>query len=1531
MNRSSWCGSLANEPRRATNEPSFSLEDDARPKAWGLYEPQTEHDACGIGFAAHIKGVKSRSIVEDALSILKRLSHRGATGSDPDTGDGAGIMVQLPHRFFKRKGLELGFDMPRRRRYGVGQVFLPADPAARQACEQVLEEVIASEGQTLIGWRDVPVDPSCIGPTAQRVQPFVRQIYIGRRRVVPSSFERRLYVIRKLAENRIREEGLDPDGIFHVCSLSTETIVYKGLLTPDQLPRFYPDLSEPDFVSAIAVVHSRFSTNTFATWDLAQPFRYIAHNGEINTLRGNRNWMRARHAQLNSARFRHDLSELLPIIVPGGSDSGQFDNLLELLHLGGRSLARAMMLMIPEAYQHDEQMDPARRAFYDYGSAVLEPWDGPAAITFTDGLLVGATLDRNGLRPARYTVTTDDRVFLASETGAIDLPPELVAHKGRLRPGRMLIVDTEEQRILEDEEVKYDIVHRFPYERWLAKNDVRFEDLPPAAPPVALTGDELLLAQRAFGWSDEDLRVIVRPMIHQKKEPTGSMGNDTPLAVLSDQAPSLFHYVKQLFAQVTNPPIDPIRESVVMSLRTAIGGGGNPFEESPEQCHRIVLPTPVITNLELAALASSEGASAFEPMTLPMLYDPDDGVDALERALDSLCGAAKEAADEGFNVLILSDRGVDAKHLPIPALLATSAVHQALVREGTRLLTGLVVETAEAREVHHFATLLGFGAGAVNPWLALDTARAEAGDLHPDDAVHQYIEAVGKGLLKIMSKMGISTMESYCGAQIFEIVGLDRKVVDEHFSGTPSRLEGIGLVELDREARQRHGHAYGPAAECAPGLLPRAGRYRWRRQGERHIWNPSTVSLLQHAVRTDDRNAWEAYSELASAQADALTNLRDLLRFVPGAPIPLDEVEPAEALIRRFCTGAMSFGSISDRAHETLAKAMNALGGKSNTGEGGEEVARFADDRRSAIKQVASGRFGVHATYLANADELQIKVAQGAKPGEGGQLPGHKVTERIAAVRCSTPGVTLISPPPHHDIYSIEDLAQLIYDLATVNPQARISVKLVSEVGVGTIAAGVAKARADAVIIAGASGGTGASPMSSIHHAGLPWELGLAETQQVLVQNDLRGRIRVQVDGGLRTARDVMVAALLGAEEFGFATAPLVSLGCILLRRCHNNTCSVGVATQDPELVERFAGDPVHVMRFFNFLAEDLRALLAQLGFRSLDEAVGRVDRLAQRTDIDHWKAKTLDLSALLARADVGPEIATRQRIRQEHGLDDHLDRTLLVQAQAALEGRGQVELDLPIRNTDRAVGAMLSGTIGRTLGQTGLPDDTIQVRFTGSAGQSFGAFLARGVTFSLRGEANDYLGKGLSGGRISVAPLAGALFVPEDNVIVGNTLLYGATSGEAFINGLAGERFAVRNSGARAVVEGLGDHGCEYMTGGVVVCLGPTGRNFAAGMSGGMAFVYDRDGAFRQRVNPEMVELESLVEESDLWLVSELIEAHQRATGSPLATRLLDNWEVVVPRFVKVMPTEYKRVLQKRRASRRTSRPTAEPGGFRG
>ncbi|TNE87596.1 MAG: glutamate synthase large subunit [Deltaproteobacteria bacterium] len=1513
----------------------FAEGEQRLPTSPTLYVPDTEHDACGVGFIAKLGGEKSRETVTDALSLLVRMSHRGATGCDPCTGDGAGIMVQLAHRFFKRKGLELGFEMPRRRRYAVGMLFLPREDAARAACEAVIEEVITAEGQRVLGWRDVPVRADAPGEIARARMPVIRQIFIGRRRVAPSAFSRKLYVIRKLVENRVLAENLDPQGLFHICSLSPETIVYKGMLTPEQLGAFYEDLAEPDFVSAIALVHSRFSTNTLPTWDLAQPFRFVAHNGEINTLRGNRNWMQARSAVLRSAKFDGGLHRILPIISDGGSDSAQFDNMLELLHLGGRSLPHAAMMMIPEAFEKDALMAADRRAFYDYSATLMEPWDGPAAIAFTDGHLVGATLDRNGLRPARYIVTGDDRVILASEVGAIDLDETSIRMKGRLRPGRMLIVDTEDGRILDDDAVKTEIVGRFPYARWLAKNEFRFDDLPPGQAPEPLVGEELDRVSAAFGWTEEDLDLLVSPLWRHGKEPIGSMGNDTPLAVLSDQAPTLFDYVKQLFAQVTNPPIDPIREEAVMSLRTFIGGGGNPLEETPEACHRITIESPILTNAQLATLSEFE-EGVFDTLTLPAVYDPSDGADALEVAVDALCAAAQEAVDDGYNVLVLSDRRTDARWIPIPSLLALSAVHHHLVREGTRLLTGLVVESGEVREVHHVACLLGFGAGAVNPWLLLDTVRAQATELgeDPDAAVSSAIDGLGKGLMKVMSKMGISTIRSYAGAQLFEIVGLDPEVVDRHFHGAPSRIGGVRLAELDGEARTRHARGFGPDRHLNPDR-PIGGFYRWRRRGEIHKWNPATIAHLQKAVKEADADAWRRYTELAADEDGGPVTLRGLLRIEGDRDaIELSEVESVASLLTRFATGAMSFGSISAEAHESLAIAMNRIGGRSNSGEGGEEPERWVrlpngDLRRSAIKQVASGRFGVHAAYLTNADEIQIKMAQGAKPGEGGQLPGHKVSERIAKVRCSTPGVTLISPPPHHDIYSIEDLAQLIHDLKLANPNARVSVKLVSEVGVGTVAAGVAKAGADAIVIAGASGGTGASPLSSLRHAGLPWELGLAEAHQVLVRNGLRGRVRLQVDGGLRTPRDLIVGALLGAEEFGVATMALIALGCIMLRKCHLNTCSVGVATQDPRLTERFAGSPDHVVQLFTWLAEDLRRELAELGCRTLDEAVGRADWL-HHVSTGHPKADTLDLSGMLATPTPAPDVLrgsatgayrlpTHHEEGQRHPIDsDPIDHLIALESATALQGGARALLELPIANTDRSVGALLSHYVVKAHGASGLPEDSIRVRFTGSAGQSFGAFLARGVTYELVGDANDYVGKGLSGGRLILRPPPDRRYAAEDNILLGNTALYGATGGELYANGVAGERFAVRNSGARAVVEGTGDHGCEYMTGGVVLVLGPVGRNFAAGMSGGIAVVFDRDGSFRDRVNTEMVELEALVEESDLWLVSGMIEDHVRATGSPLGRRILDNWEVLVPRFVKVMPTEYKRVLQERRARRR-------------
>ncbi len=1542
------------------------------PPRHGLYDPSTEHDACGVGFVAHIKGEKSRAIVEQGLEVLGRLSHRAACGADPETGDGAGIMLQLPHRFFKAEGLRLGFDMPRRRRYGIGQVFLPPDRAQRAACEQILEDVIAEEGQRVLGWRDVPLDSAHVGPQARSVMPVFRQVYVRMRRVPPSAYERTLYVIRKLAENRIRERGCDPSGYFHVASLSTETIVYKGLLLPRQVPAFYLDLQHPLMVSAIAVVHSRFSTNTFPTWDLAQPFRYIAHNGEINTLRGNVSWMQARKSQLESAKFRGGLGRLWPIIVPGKSDSAQFDNMLELLYLGGRTLPHSMMMMIPEAIPEamgdsasgPNAMSPERRDFYRYSSSLMEPWDGPAAIVFSDGYHVGATLDRNGLRPARWLITRDDRVVLASETGVLDVPPEQIVAKGRLQPGKMFVVDTAEGRIVADEEIKREIAAHFPYGKWLDKNVFHFDEL--AEPSEATledpaTGDDLLRLQRAFGYTDEDINLIVEPMARDGKEPVGSMGTDTPLAVLSDRSPTLFNYFHQLFAQVTNPPIDPIREALVMSLETNIGPDGNTFDETPEQCHQIALKGPILDHVQLAKIQNvHEGV--FEPITLSTLYPVADGPDGLAAAVDRLCKQAATAIDDGHNVLVLSDRGVDAKRVAIPALLALSAVQQHLVREGTRMQAGLVMETGEAREVHDFALLIGYGAAAINPYLALDTVRAlvETGRIDGpiERAQGRYVHAIEEGLLKVMSKMGISTLQSYRGAQIFEAVGLDRDMVERHFTGTPSRVEGVGLHELGIEALDRHDRGFGRQAVAIVDELPVGGNYQWRRRGERHKWNPATLAALQASVKAFDRDRFAEYERLCDDEDDALSTLRGLLEIVASpagaAPISIDEVEPVAELVRRFVTGAMSFGSISAEAHETLAIAMNRLGGKSNSGEGGEEPHRFLPDelgeahgdggeaeagrgvgdwRRSAIKQVASGRFGVTAHYLVNADDLQIKVAQGAKPGEGGQLPGHKVDERIAKVRCSTPGVSLISPPPHHDIYSIEDLAQLIYDLQVINPTARISVKLVSEVGVGTIAAGVAKARAACVVIAGYEGGTGASPISSVKHAGLPWELGLAETHQVLVQNGLRDRIRVQVDGGLRTARDVVIGALLGAEEFGMATASLVATGCVMLRKCHLNTCSVGIATQDPALRARYTGRPEDVVAFFTMIAEGVRAWMARLGVRKFDELVGRVDLLRVKAS-PHWKAKKLDLSCVVAPPAAPPSYLAPTPHRfvkaQPWSLADHVDHEILrraEQADALASGGKTVTIALPIDNTKRAAGTYLSGEIARRHGARGLPDHTIHVKFTGTAGQSFGAFLAAGVTLELIGDANDYIGKGLSGGRIAVQAPPQVRYTPEDNVIIGNVALYGATGGELYAAGLAGERFAVRNSGARAVVEGVGDHGCEYMTGGAVVVLGPTGRNFAAGMSGGTAYVFDQHRTFRSRCNLEMVELESLVDESDLWLVYGMIEDHVRWTGSGLGRRILDNWEQMVPRFLKVMPVDYKRVLQQRRAQMRPRPPTGQHG----
>ncbi len=1510
-------------------------------EAYGLYDPRLEHDSCGIGFVAKINGEKSRNIVVSALQILDRLSHRAACGSDPLTGDGAGILLQLPHRFFKSQGLALGFDIPRRRRYAVGLVFLPQDTKERKQCEQVVEAVVAAEGQSVIGWRDVPVDNSHIGPVAKSVAPVIRQIYIRRHRLAPSAFERKLFVIRKLAENKIRDSAFDTHRRFHIASLSAETIVYKGLLLPGRLAAFYPDLQDPEMVSAIGVVHSRFSTNTHPTWELAQPFRMMCHNGEINTVQSNRNWMNARRSLLQSAHFGGPMDRLHPFLVEGSSDSAQFDATLELLHLGGLGLARSIMMMIPEAWENDEGMDPERRAFYQYSSALLEPWDGPAAIAFTDGQRVGATLDRNGLRPARYVTTTDGVVILASESGVLDVPANRIKESGRLRPGRMLLVDTEEGQVVTDSEIKQEVTHRWPYKKWLAKNvyDVDREtgaytgyNIPPfpdVSPPPRFVGPELAKTQRGFGYSDEDIRFLFGPMAETAKEPIGSMGNDAPLACLSDKSPPFSRYFHQLFAQVTNPAIDPIRESLVMSLETTIGPEGNTFEETPEQCHRLRMKGPVLDNEKLAKVAAIQ-EGVFEAIKIPILWPVDQGKDGMAVTLNNICRKAVALIDDGYNVLVLTDRGVDEKMAAIPALLAASAVNQHLVKEGVRLHTGLVVETGDVREVHDVATLIGFGASAVNPYVAIDTVMelAATGELatvtDPEEAKTNYIKALHKGLRKVMSKMGISTIQSYTGSQLFECVGLSKDAIDTHFGGAISRLSGLSLADLAEEALQRHARRPGPVFGSAAGL-PIAGDYQWRRKGETHVWNPSTISALQHAARTNCQSSFDKFCQLVDDNKDGVVSLRGLLGFTESQAISIDLVEPASEICKRFVTGAMSFGSLSAEAHETLAIAMNRIGGRSNSGEGGEETRRYVldpngDSRKSAIKQIASARFGVTAEYLVNALDLQIKVSQGAKPGEGGQLPGHKVDERIAKVRYSTPGVTLISPPPHHDIYSIEDLAQLIYDLQTINPDSRVSVKLVSEAGVGTIAAGVAKAHAGAIVIAGASGGTGASPLSSIKRAGLPWELGIAETQQVLVHNDLRGRVRLQVDGGIRTPRDMAIATLLGAEEWGVATAALVVEGCIMLRKCHLNTCSVGIATQDASLRKNFTGDAAHVVAYFLFLAEGMRTIMAKLGFRTVDEMVGRVDKLTTQQPLQ-GKVSKLDLDAILCQPKA-PKDAPRKFVKaMPWDRTTHFDTQWVTPLRTAMASGGRLEVVDTVRNTDRSVGTMLSGIVAREYGSAGLADNTVHYELTGVAGQSLGAFLSKGLTIRVTGAGNDYVGKGLSGGRVIVRPFDNMSVLPEKNVIIGNVALYGATGGELYVAGSAGERFCVRNSGARAVVEGMGDHGCEYMTGGIVVCLGKVGRNFAAGMSGGVAFVFDRNKKLRDRCNGELVEIESLSKDSDAWMLQSLLADHVRYTGSAIAKRILDYWEDLASDFLVVIPTQYKAIVEGRRR-RRTTRP---------
>ncbi len=1492
------------------------------PDKQGLYDPGQEKDSCGIGFVVNIKGQKSHDIVCKGLQVLENLTHRGAQGYDPCTGDGAGILLQVPHAFLKRAAGDAGVALPGAGEYGVGQLFLPPNADSRKQCERLFAAIIDAEGARLLGWRDVPVKSDTIGEQARKTEPFMRQVFIARDALNEAQFERKLYVIRKLVEKAVKDSAIQGREHFYISSLSASTIVYKGLLLPHQMATYYQDLTDERMVSALALVHSRFSTNTFPTWPLAHPYRHLCHNGEINTLKGNVNWMRARQGRLHSELFGRDMEKLFPIVSENQSDSACLDNALEFLLLGGRSLPHAMMMLIPEPWVANPQMDLDRRGFYEYHAAMQEPWDGPAAVCFTDGKLIGATLDRNGLRPCRYQVTTDGTVVLASEAGVLPAETRNIRMKGRLMPGRMFLVDTVQGRIIDDEEVKADIARRKPYRSWVTQYRVSLDELPEPLNVPQPDHHTLRQRQQAFGYTVEELKMVITPMIVNGEEPVSSMGTDTPLAVLSERPQLLFKYFKQLFAQVTNPPIDPIREELVMSLTTSIGPKPNLMEEHPEACRRIRVKQPILTNAELQKIREFADPY-FKSKTLRMLFRVAEGPEGLSAAVDEFCRQASQAIREGYKFLILSDRGVDEEWAPIPSLLGIAAVHHHLVRECTRTEVGLIVETGEPRDVHQFAALIGYGAGTVNPYLVFESLVDMERDeylpqgLDAQTAVVKFIKAINKGLLKIFSKMGISTVQSYCGAQIFEAIGLSHEVVDRYFTGTPSRIEGVGIREIGEETLRRHRTAY---EQTAIRQLDFGGEIHYRIQSEHHNWNPETIYKLQHASRSNDAKTYAEFAQLVNDESTRRSNLRGLLEFkFAPEPIPIDEVEPAQNIVKRFNTGAMSFGSISKEAHETLAIAMNRLGGKSNTGEGGEDPERFnplpnGDSKNSYIKQVASARFGVTAHYLVNARELQIKMAQGAKPGEGGQLPGHKVDENIARFRYATPGVQLISPPPHHDIYSIEDLAQLIFDLKNSNPDAGVSVKLVAEVGVGTVAAGVSKAHADKVLISGDSGGTGASPLSSIKYAGIPWELGLAETHQTLVLNDLRGRIRVETDGQMKTGRDVVIATLLGAEEYGFATAPLIVEGCIMMRKCHLNTCPVGIATQDPELRKKFAGKPDHIVNYLFFVAEEARQLMAKLGFRTINEMVGRVDKLKITKAVDHWKAKGLDLSPLLTMPDVGPEVARYCVQKQDHGLEHILDNKLVELCKRAIEAGEKVKLELPIRNVNRTTGTVLSSKIAKKYGLEGLPEDTISIKFNGSAGQSFGAFLARGITLTLEGESNDYIGKGLSGGKIVVYPPKDAIFDPENTILIGNTSLYGATQGEAYFYGMAGERFAVRNSGAHTVVEGTGDHGCEYMTGGVVVVLGRTGRNFAAGMSGGVAFILDDVGKFSSRCNTGMVELEPVSTQEDKRLLHDMITKHFMYTGSRKAKQVLDTFDATVPKFVKVMPVDYKRVLEERK-----------------
>jgi glutamate synthase (NADPH/NADH) large chain len=1519
----------------------------------GLYDPALDHDSCGIGFVADIKGRPSHEIITQGQTVLTNLTHRGAVGADPLAGDGAGMLIQIPDSFFRAEGESLGIDLPEAGHYGVGMVFLPQDETYRAVCQEIVEESVLAEGLQLLGWRDVPVDSTCLGESVKPLEPVIRQVMVGRGHAIADTdaFERKLFVARKQAHHAIRKRAphIISRGMYYIPSMSARTITFKGMMLAENLSVYYRDLKDERMVSALALIHQRFSTNTFPSWELAQPFRYLCHNGEINTVRGNVNWMRARRHNMSSDILGDDLLKLWPLIGDGSSDSATFDNALELLMAGGYSLAHAMMLMIPEAWADNPLMDSGRKDFYEYHAALMEPWDGPAAVAFTDGRQIGATLDRNGLRPARYFITDDDLVVMASEMGVLDIPEEKIVKKWRLQPGKMLLIDLDEGRIIGDPELKSTLAEAKPYRRWLDETQIRLKELPPEVGSMKPDSTTLARAQRAFGYTKEDLESFLKPMASTGQDPIGSMGRDIPPAVLSDRPKLLFDYFKQNFAQVTNPPIDPIREATVMSLVSLIGPRPNLLDLNTGGSHtRLEVDQPILANVDLERIRRIENHvdDAFRTQRLSICYPAELGAGGMREALDRLCRRATEGVADGYNILILSDRCADAGRVAIPSLLATAAVHHHLIREGLRTEVGLVVETAEAKRVHDFCLLAGYGAEAINPYLAFDSITAAVkelpGDLTVREAHGRYTQAITKGMLKVMSKMGISTFQSYCGAQIFDAIGLASDFVDVYFTGTHSMIEGIGLAEISVETVRRHMAAYLPVAG-GPRTADDGGELAFRLRGETHVWNPETITGLQHAVREGSFEKFLEYTRAVDDQSAKLKNLRGLIEFDRSAdPVPLDEVEPATEIVKRFATGAMSFGSISWEAHTNLAVAMNRLGARSNTGEGGEEATRYqtdenGDSARSAVKQVASGRFGVTTEYLVNADDIQIKMAQGAKPGEGGQLPGHKVNEWIARVRFSTPGVGLISPPPHHDIYSIEDLKQLIHDLKNVNPRARISVKLVSEAGVGTIAAGVAKAYADHVLISGNEGGTGASPLTSIMDAGSHWEIGLADTHQTLVANRLRGRIAVQADGGMRSGRDVVVAALLGADEVGFGTAALISEGCIMMRKCHLNTCPVGVATQDPELRKLFPGQPEHVVNFFMFIAEETRRYMADLGYRTFSEMIGRTDRLIMRPAIEHWKARGLDFSRILYRPDAEPGVAISNTETQDHRLDLALDNRLIAEARPALEAAEAVRIETPISNTNLTVGAMLSGEVALRYGHTGLPDDTIHVRLEGTAGQSFGAWLASGITLELEGDANDYVGKGMSGGRIIIqAPPYGPI-VPRENVIIGNTALYGAIGGECYFNGGAGERFAVRNSGAIAVVEGAGDHGCEYMTGGCVLALGKVGRNFAAGMSGGIAYVIDDLGDFTQRCNLSMVDLEPLDPDPtapdgvgddptprelmadptryDVWRIKTLLERHARYADSSRARQVLDNFDQFVPRIIKIMPVEFRRALSEQRA----------------